>query len=261
MSTMDTTVPDHLSWSRIRAYLTCSLQYFFRYFAKETPEFTPGALAFGSAIHLALETALVQRIAGEEPILDHLVGVFDGSLDEAGVQAPIRWSEKETRESVVAQARAMIDVWLRSPRPGKVIGVEESFEVELAPWLPKLHGRVDVIEESDDGSLTIIDIKSARSAWGEEQILQGRDQLVLYKEGLKGIIEAIGKPVKLAWEIILKQKVPRVVRIEVPEPLPTAERAIKTATIVLEAIEKDIYAPSPGWQCSGCPYRAACAAW
>lgn len=257
---MDSNVPDHLSWSRIRAWLTCSLAYFFRHISKEKPEFTPGPLAFGSAIHLALETALVQRMAGEEPTLDHLVGVFEGSLDEAGVQAPIRWSEKETRESVVAQARAMIDVWLRHPRPGKVIGVEESFAVELAPWLPKLHGRVDLIEEGE--AVTIVDLKTSRSAWGEEQILQGQDQLVLYREGLKRIIEAIGKPVKLAWEIILKQKVPKVVRIEVPEPQPTAERVIKTATMVLEAIEKQIFVPSPGlMQCHGCPFRAACRSW
>lgn len=262
MSAMDAIVPDHLSWSRIRSYLTCSLSYFFRYISKEKPEFTPGPLAFGSAIHLAMETALVQRMAGEVPDLDQMVRVFGGALDESEAEAPIRWSEKETRDTVTTQARGMLAVWLEHPRPGRIIGVEESFDIEVAPWL-RLTGRVDVIEESEDGNfLLLTDLKSSRSAWGDEQVLQGQDQLLLYRDGLRPLIESIGKPVKLAWEVILKQKTPRVERIELSDPPPTAERSIKTATIVLEAIEKQIFVPSPGMmQCHGCPFRAACVAW
>lgn len=256
-----TTAPDHLSRSRIRAYLTCSLAYFFRYIAKKTPEHTPGPLAFGSAIHRAMETALVQRMAGEAPDLDHIVSVFGGALADSATEAPIRWSEKETLGTVMAQARAMLAVWLDHPRPGRIIGVEESFDVAVAPWL-RLTGRVDVIEESEDGNfLLLTDLKSSRSAWGDEQILQGQDQLVLYREGLRPLIDAIGKPVRLGWEVILKQKTPRVEFIELTDPPPTAERAIKIATIVQEAIERQIYVPSPGWQCSGCPFRAACRGW
>lgn len=260
MSAMESNAPDHLSWSRIRSYLSCSLAHFFRYVAKETPEFTPGPLAFGSAIHRAMETALVQRMAGEVPDVDHIVGVFGGALAESEAEAPIRWSEKETLGTVIAQARAMLAVWLDHPRSGRIIGVEESFDVAVTPWL-RLTGRADVIEESEDGFLLLTDLKSSRSAWSDEQVLQGQDQLVLYREGLRPLIEAIGKPVKLAWEVILKQKSPRVERIELTNPPPTAERAIKTATIVLEAIEKQIFAPSPGWACASCPYRGPCRRW
>jgi len=253
-------VPERLSWSRIRAYLTCSLQYFFRYVAQEKPEFTPGALAFGSALHRAMEESLVGQMAGQEIDLDHLIVTFGTSLDEAEVEAAIRWPERDNRESVTAQAKTMLDIWLRHPRSGKILGVEESFEVELTPWL-RLSGRVDVVEETDDGYLLLTDLKSSRAAWGDEQVLQGQDQLVLYREGLRPLIEAVGKPVKLAWEVILKQKAPRVERIELTDP-PSADRAIRTATIVQEAISKQIFVPSPGaMQCHGCPYRAACRDW
>jgi hypothetical protein len=257
---MGHTTPDHMSWSRIRTYLTCSLQYFFRYVAGVKPEFTPGALAFGSAMHRAMETALVQRMAGVEPVLDDLVTVVETALAEADAEAPIRWAERSGRAEAVAQARAMLEVWLAYPRPGKILGVEESFEVELAPWLPKLQGRVDLVTEEPD-ALVLTDLKTARSAWGEEQVLQGQDQLVLYREGLRDLIEAVGKPVKLAWELVLKQKTPRVERIELSDPPVTADRAVRTATIVLEAIERQIHVPAPGIQCHGCPYRTACRAW
>lgn len=257
---MDVQPPERLSWSRIRGYLSCSLAYYFRYIANEKPEFTPGALAFGSALHRAMEEALVGRMAGQEIPLDDLVGVFGASLDEADAEAPIRWSEKETWASVIGQARAMLEVWLAQPRPGKILAVEESFDVELTPWL-RLSGRVDVVEESEDGQhLLLTDLKTSRSTWGEEQVLQGQDQLVLYREGLRSLIESVGKPVKLGWEVLLKQKTPRVDRIELTDP-PTAERAIRTAMIVREAIGRQIFAPSPGLSCHGCPYRGACRRW
>jgi len=257
---MDEDVPQRMSWSRIRSYLTCSLQYFFRHVSKEKPEFTPGALAFGSAMHRAMEEALVRRMAGTDIPVAELVGAFEVILDEAELEAPIRWSEKESRESVTAQAKAMLEVWLARPRTGKTLAVEEGFEIELAPWL-RLSGRVDLVEETEDGHLLLTDLKTSRSAWGDEQVLQGQDQLVLYREGLRSLIEAVGKPVRLAWEVLLKQKAPRVEVVELKDP-PTAERAIRTATIVQEAIEKRIFVPSPGvMQCHGCPYRSACRAW
>jgi RecB family exonuclease len=251
--------PSHLSWSRIRSYLTCSLAYFFRYIAKEKPEHTPGAFAFGAAVHRAIESALVQQMAGEQAVLDELLTAFSGALDESETEAPIKWSERETRESVTAQARSMLEAWLAHPRAGRVIGVEESFEVELMPGL-RLTGRADLITEEPE-VLVIADVKTSRSAWGEEQVLQGQDQLVLYREGLRPIIEAVGKPVKLQWEVLLKQKAPRVDIVELADPPPTADRAIRTATVVQEAIAKQIFVPAPGIQCHGCPFRSACRAW
>lgn len=257
---MGTDIGDgHLSWSRIRSYLTCSLQYFFRYVSRENPEWTPGALAFGSALHAAMEAALVGRMAGDVPVLDQLVPIFAAALDASEATAPIKWSEKETRQSATAQAQQMLEVWLAYPRAGTILAVEEPFEIQLTPWL-RITGRADVVELVED-ALVLTDLKSSRAAWGEEQVLQGQDQLVLYREGLRPIIEAVGKPVKLAWEVILKQKTPRVEVVELKDPPPNADRVIRTASIVQEAIEKRIFVPSPGIQCHSCPFRTACQSW
>jgi len=258
---MDDIVTDHLSYSRLRSFQICSLKYFFIYVEKVKPAFTPGALAFGTAFHRVVEEALVRKMAGENPAIENLMTVFGKSLDKSQEQAPIRWSEKETRASVMAQAQGMIQSWISWGRPeARIVGVEEGFELELASWLPKLQGRVDFVEVQED-AVVLGDIKTSRTHWGDEQILQGQDQLVLYREGLRGLIEEIGKPVKLVWEIIGKVKTPWIERVVLPEPLPTTERPIRIASIVLEAIEKRVFLPHPGWQCLSCPFRGPCREW
>ncbi|MBI4864270.1 MAG: PD-(D/E)XK nuclease family protein, partial [Candidatus Riflebacteria bacterium] len=136
---MDDIVTDHLSFSRIRQFLMCGLAYFFRYVAKLKPAFTPAALAFGSAFHRAAEEALVAKMTGVSPSVDELVVVFGQSLDESEAIAPIRWGEKDDRASAIDQARRMLVAWLTWERPpGRILAIEQSFEVEVAPWLPKL---------------------------------------------------------------------------------------------------------------------------
>ena len=46
---------DHLSYSRISTYLSCSLKYRLRYVERMQPERRAIALPFGIAIHRALE--------------------------------------------------------------------------------------------------------------------------------------------------------------------------------------------------------------
>jgi hypothetical protein len=257
---VDDIVTEHLSYSRIRSFQICSLAYFFRYVAKEKPAFTPAALAFGSAFHRSVEEALIQRMTGVSPAVDDLLGVFCKALDESEDTAPIRGGEKNDRVGAINQARQTLMAWLTWERPSsRIIAVEHFFEMQLSPWLPKLQGRVDVLEETDE-ELIISDIKTSRTHWGEDEIEAGRDQLVLYREGLKPLIEEIGKPVRLCWEVIGKVKAPWVERIELSNP-PEITRPIRIATLVLEMIEKALFVPSPGWMCSTCPFRDACQGW
>lgn len=261
MTGVQAAITNHLSYSRLRAYQNCSLSYFFRYVSKEPPEFTPAALAFGSAFHRAAEEALVQRMSGAEPTVDALVPIFEQSLDESEAGAPIRWGERDDRPGAVEQARRMLAAWLAAEQPpGRIIGVEHAFEVKIADWLPVLQGRADIVIE-DDTTITLLDIKTSRTHWGPDEIEAGQDQLLLYREGLRDLIEDTGKDVRLGWWIIGKVKSPWVDLVYVPEPLPKMDRPIKIASIVLEAIEKQIFVPSPGWACGTCPYRAACRRW
>ncbi|MBI4864899.1 MAG: PD-(D/E)XK nuclease family protein [Candidatus Riflebacteria bacterium] len=110
--------------------------------------------------------------------------------------------KKDDRADAIDQARRMLVVWLTWERPmGRILAVEQSFEVEVAPWLPKLQGRVDVVTEMED-AIELSDVKTSRTHWSEDEIESGRGPLVLYREGLRDLTESIGKPLRLAWEVI-----------------------------------------------------------
>ena len=120
-------------------------------------------------------------------------------------------------------------------------------------------GRIDLVEEGDE--LSVLDVKTSRGRWGEEEVIQHASQLALYRAGVADLAREIGKPVRVGFEIITKTKNPTVERLYLDDAGETLERQVKAATLVLEAVEKGIFIPSPGWQCSSCPFRAACREW
>lgn len=251
---------EYLSHSRLDSYRTCSLKFRYNYIDKPAPAFTPAPLAFGIAFHRAVEEALVGLMVGAFPAVGELVQVFTRTLDEQGAATPIRFGEKESRETMIDQATRMLEAWTTWPRPpARVLAVEHEIRVSMAEWLPPLVGRVDLVEEGD--VVTVLDVKTSRARWSEEDVLQHASQLALYRAGVADLVRDIGKPVRVGFEIITKTKNPVVERLYLPDGGETLERQVKTATLVLEAVERGIYIPSPGWQCASCPYRDACRAW
>jgi hypothetical protein len=96
------------------------------------------------------------------------------------------------------------------------------------------------------------DIKSSRSKWSEEDLMQHAGQLALYQAGVQDLVQEIGKPVRVEFEIVTKTKNPVVERLYLKDGGESLDRQVKAATLVLEAVERGIYIPSPGWQCSSC---------
>ena len=57
---------DHLSYSQVNTYLSCPLQYRFKYIDEIPPAFTSVALAFGSAIHEAVAAFYQISLEGDQ---------------------------------------------------------------------------------------------------------------------------------------------------------------------------------------------------
>lgn len=262
-----TLVADHaleyLSHSRLESYRSCSLKFRFHYIEKIPATFTPAPLAFGIAFHRAIEEALVGLLAGEFPPVDELVRVFSVAFDEEATKAPIRYGEKEGRDSMLEQARRMLDAWTAWSRPSvKILAIEHQFSVPLAEWLPPLVGRIDLIELDEcNGYINVIDVKSSRGRWSQEDVLQHASQLALYWAGVQDLVRDLGKPVRVGFEIVTKTKTPVVERYYLVDGGETLDRQIKAATMVLEAVERGIYMPSPSWMCATCPWAGPCREW
>src|ERR1019366_9679305 len=82
--------PDHLSWSSLQASRTCPRRYFHRYIERAPEECRAASLAFGGAIHRAIERAHESRIAGKGlPNVDELmIGYESGWAEAAKVGIP-----------------------------------------------------------------------------------------------------------------------------------------------------------------------------
>ena len=250
----------YLSHSRLSSYRQCSLKFRFQYVDKVEPAFVPAPLAFGVAFHQVVEEALVRLMAGDTPSVEELLPLFATAMDEQAKEVPVRCGENETPASMVELAERMLKAWLAWQRPAaRIIAVEHEFRVPIAEWLPPLVGRIDLVEEHED-HIEIIDVKTSRGKWGEDDVAQHAGQLSLYRAAIDDLVREVGKPVKLGFEVITKTKKPFVERLYVAEVEPLG-RQIRTATVVLEAIEKGVFIPSPSWQCASCPFAEACKAW
>lgn len=256
---------EYLSHSRLACYRSCSLQFRFKYIDRLAPAFTPGALAFGVAFHRAVEAGLVGLMTGELPRPVDLVKVFTACLDEQAAATPIKFGEKEDRDLVIEMAKRMLTAWTVWPRPrARIVAVEHEFRVPLADWLPPLIGRIDLVEMEDGGQGTVvnvIDIKSSRNRWSADDLVQHAGQLALYRAGIAELTRELGLPVRLGFEVVTKAKSPIVERLYLEDGGESLERQVRTATLVLEAVERGIYMPSRGWQCSSCPFQEACKGW
>ena len=72
--------------------------------------------------------------------------------------------------------------------------MEEELRGQVSPECPDLLARVDLLV--DDGeALTVLDLKTARSRWSQQQAEDSGEQLLLYGELAKDLIP--GKPLRL----------------------------------------------------------------
>jgi hypothetical protein len=86
-----------VSFIQIDQYLRCSLKYKFTYVDRATPDFVPGALAFGSGIHGAAALLFGGIAAGKQPTLDEVQGYFEAYWNLETDHKPIRFGARDTK--------------------------------------------------------------------------------------------------------------------------------------------------------------------
>ena len=158
----------HVSFTQIDQYLRCPLKYRFTYVDRLGPDFVPAALAFGSGIHGAAAFLFRGKADGTPPSLADVQGYFEGYWNLETSNRPIRFGEKDTKESLLDLARRMLEVLHRTQEPGtEIVGVEQPFDVPLIDLdtgevLDRaLVGTLDLIERDGDGRIVVVDLKTS----------------------------------------------------------------------------------------------------
>ena len=128
---------DYLSWSQINTFRQCPLKFYYRYVVGLPEEEVPASLAFGGAVHAAIELHFNQLMAGlPAPDLNSLVAQFRDAWRRHSEQASIRFATGEDIRSVAALARRVLLTFRASQlaqSPGRILAVEEPLRGSIHP--------------------------------------------------------------------------------------------------------------------------------
>jgi putative RecB family exonuclease len=226
------------SFTRLETYRRCPFQYKLRY-----QHHLPGQPKPGTRLALALHAALATfyRALPALPWPEQLLDAFEA-------QWPAEISERDAR--AIEEGRSLLGDYLRRQGDAwpQVRFVEEAFRLELGRYT--LVGTLDRVDELPDGSLQIVDYKTARTPPTAPDTFQ----LDVYQLGLAA------KTGELAARIVfeyLRHGLHH--RVEVDDR--NLRRTVERVEAVVAAVEADdTLHPRPGDYCRRCDYSAYCPA-
>ncbi len=258
-------VRDYISYPAASSYQSCPLKYWFHYVQRLTPEFTSSSLAFGGAIHAAIERHYCCLLEGlPPPTIDEMVDVYQHAW-ERELKANIRFGKNESATELLDLARRMLAVFQANPvskLDSTLLGVEEEIRAPVIPNAPDLLGRIDLLAVYRN-ALRIVDFKTARARWNAANIRESAPQMLLYAELVKPLAAQFpGRKLSLEWVVMTKTKSPVVeVHALTPDPGQIA-RTKAIVSRVWRAIQAGSFYPAPSARnCSACAYSKACSQW
>lgn len=253
------TLPEHISPTAAKAYLGCSLKFYFERVACIRKP-TPIALHLGKAVHAALQAFHLARWRGGDDSLETIAAAFDKSFsDLERDEGPVNFDNDAERDKTRLDGLRVVAAYLDSPEAMK--DKPRAVEVLLKEAIPGLSvplvGAMDLIE----GNFTAVDFKSAAAKPDATHAAFDHEiQLVSYQLLIEA---ATGEtPPSLDLVYLVKTKTPQIIRVASP---PADARRKRRVVALLETAVEGIVAgrhhPQPGMQCSWCQFKNECLAW
>src|SRR5438128_2839387 len=100
----------HYSVSQVQCYLGCPLKYRFQYVDRLPKPFQPAALAFGIAIHQAVEHFHRAKLNGSTPDPSQALELFEESWRRQQ-EMNLAFPPGEDEETLMRRGRAMLEVY------------------------------------------------------------------------------------------------------------------------------------------------------
>lgn len=156
-----------LSPTKITTYLACPVKYKWTYVDARGRWYlrSKSYYSFGSSLHRALERFHDSGDVGVQTT-DEAVAALEESWIEAGYRSADEAAEAlgEGREILARY----VEEHIKSERPARTLYVERQMRHDLGDFT--LIGRLDRLDEYEDGSLEIIDYKSGRSEVDQAEV-------------------------------------------------------------------------------------------
>ncbi|KKS98216.1 MAG: ATP-dependent DNA helicase PcrA, DNA helicase II / ATP-dependent DNA helicase PcrA [Candidatus Gottesmanbacteria bacterium GW2011_GWA2_43_14] len=241
---------EYLSYSQIGTYLTCPLQYKYRYIIR-IPVPQSGAASFGSSMHLALQKFYELYKKGEKPDEMKLLRL----LDEAWI--PLGFGTKKYEEKMKAKGREMLSAYFEKAFDPKVqvADLEKLFRIKLTPGL-KLGGKIDRVDMLTDGRLEIIDYKTGKKP-GEKEI-KNNLQMTVYALAAEdsGIYNKKPEQVVLSFYFLATGD-----KMSTSRTKADLEKAGEKIIATAKDIDGSLFEAKVGPWCTFCDFKMICEAW
>jgi len=252
-------LPEHISPTAAKAYLCCSLRFFFERVACIRKP-TPVALHLGKAVHAALQAFHIARWSGADDSPETTAAAFDKSFaDLERDEGPVNFDDDAERQKCRLDGLRVVAAYLDSPEALK--GKPRAVEVLLKESIPGLSvpltGAMDLVE----GDFTPVDFKSAAAKPDPDNAAFDHEiQLVSYQLLMEA---ATGEsPPSLDLVFLVKTKTPQVIRVSSPPANDRRKlRVLGLLETAVQGIATGCYYPQPGMQCSWCQYKPECMRW
>ena len=247
---------DHLSYSSINLYLSCPMAWKYKYIDK-LPTFASPALAFGSAIHNAVEG----YIGGE---YDNLGDGWSKHWEEFSNQENIFWGPAGDNQNDLGMMGAnmlthpdIVEEFaaIKSNHSQEPQDVERFVELSIPGVKVPIVGYIDLITK--DGIPW--DIKTSARSWST-----GRAETELQPLFYLAALSQAGHQVpdwRFRHIVLVKTKTPKVQIFERVRTQDEVFWMLNMALHVWQAIEREAYFENPtGWKCSPkyCDFWAQC---
>jgi putative RecB family exonuclease len=252
-------LPEYISPSAAKAYLACSLKFYFERVAR-IKKYTPVALHLGKAVHAALQAFHLARWRGGDDSPTAVAAAFEKAfVDLERDEGPVNFDDDAEREKCRLDGLRVIAAYLDSPEAmqGKPRAVEVMLREDLPGLSVPLTGAMDLVQ----GNFTPVDFKSAAAK--PDKSLAAFDheiQLVSYQLLMEAATGEI--PPALDLVFLVKTKTPQIIRVSSrPADDHRKRRVIGLLETAVEGIASERYHPQPGMHCSWCQYRNECMGW
>jgi putative RecB family exonuclease len=252
-------LPQHISPTAAKSYLSCSLRFWFERVACIKKPTTP-ALHLGKAVHAALQAFHLARWRGEDDSVEAVAAAYEAAfLRLEQDEGPVKFDDASEREKCRQDGLRVVAAYLDSPEAmkEKPRAVEVLLKEDIPGLSVPLTGAMDLVESN----FTPVDFKSAAARPDPNNAAFDHElQLVSYQMLLEA---ATGeKPPSLDLVFLVKTKTPQVIRVQSP-PADAHRKQRVTALLetAVEGIANSHHHPQPGMHCSWCQYRTECKAW
>ncbi len=236
-----------LSYGQISDYLDCPTRYRYAHVIR-IPTPASHQMAYGRALHAAVQAFHRHQLAGKPMALDELHAELDANWESVGF---LTQQHEQARRA--AARDALERFWgEQQTDPAHPIAVEQEFSVVLGR--DRVRGRYDRVDRDADGGISITDYKSSDVRDPATAGRRSRDSLQLSIYALAYESQHGRLPNELALHFLESGIVGR----SSPSPKRLA-RAAEQVTTVSEGIRSGDFAPNPSpMRCGFCPFREIC---